>query len=135
MLRPGIGVDPQHHSFALGISKNANICVTPNAKHKLCVTLNAKPQHQPMEYRFSHWPCKFHVVCAHFIFVGYPTRTSLQWNMGFIYFESPQNNFMGLRNVIDMRFPDMKDCWYLTQSYQLRKCLQTDLYMTVLTHM
>ena len=60
---------------------------------------------------------------------------SLQWNMGFIYFESPQNNFMGLRNVIDMRFSDMKDCWYLTHSYQLRKCLQTDVYMTVLIHM
>ena len=75
------------------VSKNAKICVTPNEKHKICVTPNAKPQHEPMEYRlrwfpkakFLRWPCSFHVVCAHFVCVGYLTRAyepSLQWNMG-----------------------------------------------------
>ena len=63
------------------ISKNAKICTTPNAEHKICFTPNTKPQHEPMEYRlrwvpnakFSRWPCTFHIVCAHFICVGYPT--------------------------------------------------------------
>ena len=60
------------------VPKNAKIWVTSNAKHKICVTPNAKPQSEPMEYRlrwvpnskFSRWPCTFHVVCAHFICVG-----------------------------------------------------------------
>ena len=57
------------------VPKNAKTCVTPNAKHKICVTPNTKPQREPMEYMlrwvpnatFSHWPCTFHVVYAHFI--------------------------------------------------------------------
>ena len=28
------------------------------------------------------WPCTFHVVCAHFIHVGYPTRTQFAVEYG-----------------------------------------------------
>ena len=43
-----------------------------------------------MEYRlrwvpnakFSRWPCTFHVVCAHFICVGYPTHTQFAVEYG-----------------------------------------------------
>ena len=60
------------------VSKNTIICLTPNEKHKICVTSNAKPQCEPMEYRlrwvpnakFLHWACTFH-VCVNFICVGY----------------------------------------------------------------
>ena len=56
------------------VSKNAKICVTPNANPKICVTPNANPQCKEVEYRsrwvpnakFSRWPCRFHVVCASF---------------------------------------------------------------------
>ena len=83
------------------VSKNAKtcatpntkhkICVTPNAKHKMCVTPNAKPQRKPMKYRLS-WvsnarllclSCTFHVACAYFIRVGYPTRTQFAVEYGF----------------------------------------------------
>ena len=79
-LGPGIGLDPQRPNFAkvgdtnMLVSKNAKICVTPNAKHKICVIPNAKPKREPMEYRlhwvpkakYSHWPCRFHVVYPFF---------------------------------------------------------------------
>ena len=79
---------PQFHvgDTNMLVSKNGKIYV----KHKICVTPNTKPQCKPMEYRlcwapnakFLRWPCTFHVVCAHFICVSYPTQTQLQWNMG-----------------------------------------------------
>ena len=72
------------------VSKNAQICVTPNAYFKICVTPNAKPQRESVEYRlrwvpnakFSRWPCTFHVVCAHFIRFGDPTRTQFAVEYG-----------------------------------------------------
>ena len=40
-------------------------CVLPDAKPKICVTPNANPRRQPVEYRwhwvFWSWPCIFHV--------------------------------------------------------------------------
>ena len=50
------------------VSKNARIFVTPDAKPKICVSPNAKPQHKSVEYRlrwvpnanFSHWACYWH---------------------------------------------------------------------------
>ena len=47
----------------------SKICVTqrqtPDAKPKICVSPNAKPRRQSVEYRwrwvFWHWPCIFHV--------------------------------------------------------------------------
>ena len=34
------------------VSKNAKICITRKAKYKICVTPNAKPKREPMEYNF-----------------------------------------------------------------------------------
>ena len=72
------------------VSKNAKICVSPNAKPKNCVTPNANPKRKSVEYRlrlvpnakFSRWPCTFHVVCAHFICDDYPTGTQFAMEYG-----------------------------------------------------
>ena len=91
-----LALDPQHHNIALGKEhvykylKTLKFALLPNTKHKICVTPNAKPQREPMEYRlrwvpntkFSHWPCTFHVVCAHVICVGYLTRTQFAVEYG-----------------------------------------------------
>ena len=50
------------------VSKNVKICITPNAK----------PQHESVEYRwrwvpnatFLHWLCTFHLLCVDFICIG-----------------------------------------------------------------
>ena len=55
---------------------DTNILVSKNAK--MCVTPNANPQCKQVEYRWRwvsnirgwRWPCRFHVVCVHFIRVG-----------------------------------------------------------------
>ena len=60
------------------VSKNAKVCITPNANAKICFTPNAKPQRESVEYRlrwvlntkFSRWPCTFHFFGVHFIRVG-----------------------------------------------------------------
>ena len=65
------------------VSKNAKICVTPNANAKIFVTPNANPQSKQVEYRWRlvpnmrgwRWPSRFHVVCLIFGRVGYPTET------------------------------------------------------------
>ena len=78
--------------------KNVKICVsrrqTPDAKPKICVSPDAKPRRQPVEYRWR-WVlalglCVGHV---HFIFfvlisfaLGSRRRPSFQWNMGFSFF-------------------------------------------------
>ena len=67
-LGPGVG------DTNMLVSKNAKICVTPNANSKICVTPNANLQLESVEYRwrwvfwrwYSRWPCIFHVVCASF---------------------------------------------------------------------
>ena len=59
-------------------TKNAKICRDPNAKHKICVSPNVKPQREPMEYRLPwvpnakllRWACTVHVVCVNFSCVG-----------------------------------------------------------------
>ena len=64
------------------VSKDAKMCVTPNANAKICVTPNSNPQREQVEYRWRwvpnvrgwRWPCRFHVVCVHFIRVGWPTQ-------------------------------------------------------------
>ena len=71
-LRPLMPQFPVGDSNML-VSKNAKICVTPNAN----------PQREQVEYRwrwvpnalFSCWPCRFHVVCVNFVCAGWPTRT------------------------------------------------------------
>ena len=52
------------------VSKNKNMLVSKNAKHKISVNPKTEPQREPMEYKPSHWLCTFHVVCAHFICIG-----------------------------------------------------------------
>ena len=68
---PGVGgwrwAMPPTPEFCVG---DTNMLVstqrqTPDAKPKICVSPNAKPQRQPVEYRwrwvFWRWPCIFHV--------------------------------------------------------------------------
>ena len=96
-LGHGVGLDPQRHNFALGIPtcwylKTLKFVLPPKAKYIIYVTLNAKPKCKPMEYRlhwvpnttFLQWPCTFDVVCAHFICVGYPTRTKFAVERGIL---------------------------------------------------
>ena len=55
---------------------NTNMLVSKNAK--ICVTLNAKPQSESVEYglcwvpyaKFSRWSCTFNLLCVDFIRVG-----------------------------------------------------------------
>ena len=62
------------------VSKNAKIRLTPNAKHKTCVTPNAKPQRKEIEYKllwvpnakFSHWPCTFNLFWCRFYSLWVP---------------------------------------------------------------
>ena len=63
-----LGSRPTRWDTNMLVSKNAKICVTPNAN----------PQCEQVEYRwrwvpnanFSRWPCTFHVFCVDFICVG-----------------------------------------------------------------
>ena len=67
------------------VSKNAKICITPNANFKICVTPNAKPQCKSVEYRlhwvrnanFVCWSCTFHCVRCQFHSRWVPF---FQWN-------------------------------------------------------
>ena len=78
------------------VSKNASICVTPNANAKICITPNANPQREQVEYRWCcvpnmrgwHWPCRFHIFCVHFICIGYPMRTQFPVEYGLKIFIS-----------------------------------------------
>ena len=66
--------------FSLPLTRNIKFVCNPNAT----------PQCKPMEYRLRcvtnakgwRWPCTFHVVCAHFIPVGYPTPTEFTVEYG-----------------------------------------------------
>ena len=84
-----IGLDPQfcvRYSNML-VSKNAKICLPPNAKHIISVTPNAKSQREPMEYRLRWSPMQnVRAGQVHFMFLcSFHPRwlPSLQWNMGF----------------------------------------------------
>ena len=67
-----------HGDTNMLVSKNAKICVTPNANAKICITPKANPQREQVEYRlcwvpnakFSHWPCTFNFFGVNFIRVG-----------------------------------------------------------------
>ena len=60
------------------VSKNAEICITPNTKLKICISPNANHQSEQVEYRLRwvpnargwRWSCTFHVVCAIFSALG-----------------------------------------------------------------
>ena len=74
---------------------------TPNPK--ICVTPDANPQHQSVEYRwrwaFWHWgwrwACTFHVfLLISFAFCS-QRKPSFQWNMGFKDSYASQNDYRG----------------------------------------
>ena len=58
---------------------------------KNCVSPDAKPQRQPVEYRLRwvpgvgslHWACTFHIFCVDFICVGHLTQTRFSVEYGF----------------------------------------------------
>ena len=74
---PGVGgwrwLSPPTPLFCDG---DTNMLVSENAK--ICISPDAKPQHQPVEYRLLwvpgvrsfHWACTFHIFCVDFICVG-----------------------------------------------------------------
>ena len=77
----GVGQCPRRQNFVLGIPT----CwyLGANANPYICVTPDAKPRPQSVEYRwrwvpnaqFLRWPCTFHVFCVDFIRIGHPTQT------------------------------------------------------------
>ena len=62
----------------------------PDANPKICVTPDANPRRQSVEYRWRwafwrwgwRWACTFHVVYVNFICVGHPTQTSFSVEYG-----------------------------------------------------
>ena len=72
--------------FCVRYTKNAKIYFTPDAKPKICVSPNTKPQRQSVECRlrwvqnanFSCSACTFHIFCRfNLLWVA-----NFQWNMG-----------------------------------------------------
>ena len=61
-----------------------------NANPNFCITPNANPQCEQVEYRSRwvpnardwHWPCIFHVNCVHFLRVDHQTRTQFPVEYG-----------------------------------------------------
>ena len=85
-----IGQYPQRENFAFGmlVSKNAQICIAPNANAKICVTPNANPQREQMEYRSCWVPRGAGIGHVDFmlfvsILVALGTQRKRQWNSGF----------------------------------------------------
>ena len=73
------------------VSKNAKICVTPNANTKICVTPNTNPQCKPVEYSScwvrQSWVCVGHVLGMFVLFLvasGTKRKRNIQWNTGLI---------------------------------------------------
>ena len=90
ILASGVGVGqlPRRQTFALGIPTCWYLLALPpmpipDANPKICVTPDANPRCQSVEYRWRwafwrwawHWACTFHVVYVNFICVGHPTQT------------------------------------------------------------
>ena len=67
------------------VSKNVKICITPNAKPKICVPSDAKPTRKSVEYRLRwvpnanlpRWACTFHIFCVDFICVVQPISSGI----------------------------------------------------------
>ena len=92
-LGPRVRSDPQHHNFKLVIPTCWYLITQKLAIPRLMRPLtfaNTNPQSEQVEYRWHWvpnprgwcWPCRFHVVCAHFIGIGYPTRTQFAVEFG-----------------------------------------------------
>ena len=87
-LGGGVGQYPRRQTFALGIPTCWYILALPpmpipNANAEICLTPDANPRRQSVEYRWRWvfrrwgwcWACTFHVVYVNFICVGHPTQT------------------------------------------------------------
>ena len=96
-LGPRVGLDSQGNDFALSIQtfwylKTQENCVTLNTNPEICITPNAKPQHESVEYRWRwvadakilHLQCRFHVVYPVFFALGTQHELCSQWNMAFM---------------------------------------------------
>ena len=74
-LGPGVGTP---NATILRWVYQHRIGITPDAKPKICVSPNAKPECKSVEYRLrwvpnanlSRWACTFHILCVDFICVG-----------------------------------------------------------------
>ena len=74
------------------VSKNTKICLTPNAKHKICVSPNANPQRESVAFRLrwvpnakcSRWPCTFFFVLCRFHLRWVPLFSEI-WALKLIY--------------------------------------------------
>ena len=69
------------------VSKNANINITPNANSKICVTLNAKPRQESVEYRFGlglklKVPILAVYISFYFVSITFASGPVFKWNMG-----------------------------------------------------
>ena len=68
-------------------------------KKKMCVSPDAKPQRQPVEYRLRWvpgvgslcWACTFHIFCVDFICVGHLTQTRFSVEYGLNIQVTPTN--------------------------------------------
>ena len=70
------------------VSKNAKICITPNANAKICVTPNPNPQRQHVEYR-SQNVCVGHVDFMLFVLISFPVCSGL-WALVWILAYHPE---------------------------------------------
>ena len=91
----GVGQCPRCQNFAWEIPTCWYILALPptpipDANPKICVTPDANPRRQSVEYRWRwafwrwgwRWACTFHVVYVNFICVGHPTQTRFSVEYG-----------------------------------------------------
>ena len=102
----GVGQFPRRQNFELGIPtwylKCENLrypTPNPDAKSKLCVSPNAKPRCQSVEYRLRWVPMQNagvgHVYFMFFVYILFAFGThhepNFRWNMGFRIYVIPLN--------------------------------------------
>ena len=79
------------------VSKNVNICVTPNANFKICIT--PKPltptRVSGINFRVDHVQFMLFVLIP--FALGTQSEPSLQWNMGFRVFTQRESQIYHLR--------------------------------------
>ena len=94
-LGPWVGLDPQREilrwEYQYVVSKNAKICVSPNANVYICVTPNATPNTSQWNIDCVGSPgigaCVGHVHFMLFMSISFALGSQLErsfrWNMGF----------------------------------------------------
>ena len=91
----GVGQCPLRQNFALEIPTCWYILALPptpipDANPKICVTPDANPRRQSVEYRWRwafwrwgwRWACTFHVVYVNFLCLGHQTQTRFSVEYG-----------------------------------------------------